>query len=176
MSRSIPVIVLLVALGACRGIPDKQPPTQSTPPEPVRWLFAQAPAAEMGQPGDAQFAGGEHVLVIRRIQPQPIEVAAPAPPEPSIQVNVLAKQAKVTEIVEAEIFVKDALPDNTYRLVLTPEHPSVRIVGPSRFIVTGQQKVRARFTSLADGTAPVRVTGILLNGPQAQHPILETTR
>jgi hypothetical protein len=178
MRRTLLASLGLAALSACGGIPheaESASPDHLKPAPADRWLFAQAPAREMGQPGDAQFASGQHILVLRRMNPRPIEIAV-RPPEPSIQVNVLAKQARVTETVEAEIFVKDARPEHTYRLVLTPEHPSVRLVSPSQFLVTGQQKVRAKFTSLADGTAPIRVTGVLLNGPQSEHPILETTR
>jgi len=177
----IAAVLVLAALGACRGTLDNNDDAPGTDrpihPGTDRWLFAQAPATEMGQPGDAQFESGQDTLVLLRIEPRkPVEIAAPPPPEPSIQVKVLAKEATVTETVEAEVFVKDARPEHTYRLVLTPEHPSVRLVGPSQFLVTGQQKVRARFTSLADGTAPVRVTGFLMNDPHARHPILETSR
>jgi hypothetical protein len=180
MRKNIIAALGLVALGACGGIPETAESPRSdrpTPPAADLWLFAQAPATEMGCPGDAQFASGQHTLVLLRIERKPVEIAPPPSPEPSIQVSVLAKEASVTETVEAEIFVKDARPEHTYRLVLTPEHPSVRLVGPSQFLVTGQQKVRVRFTSLADGTAPVRVTGFLLNGADhGQHPILETSK
>lgn len=178
--KLIAPVLVLAALTACGAPPSEAEGARwdhARPDNADRWLFAQAPATELGRPGDARFAMGQQILVLRRIEPEPIEPAPPPPPEPSIQVEVLGKEAKVTQTVEAEIFVKDAEPGRSYRLLLTPEHPSVRVLGPSEFVIEGNQKVRARFTSLADGRAAIRVTGFPVHDGREREPrIMETTR
>jgi hypothetical protein len=108
-------------------------------------------AAPLNAPNGAAYPGGTRVLVLRRISPESTDLA--------IRVELLgtARDRELGELVEAQIRLENARAGARYQILVEPTRDGMTILPARRFLVSGRDRVRVKFTSHADGLAGIRV-------------------
>jgi hypothetical protein len=183
-AAAIAAMLLLAAVMGCaptRAVvaSDDKPPPRPSPwaqqgtkreVSEVEWILVEEdPLRASVRPDGADYIPGARILVQR---PAPV-TTLPKPPKPpaenlTVKIDLVSQSssAVVGDEVLADIHVVNAIPEARYEILIEPTRESVRMAAGSdptwqrelRIHVRGGKKVRVKFTSLADGTAGIRVT------------------
>jgi hypothetical protein len=116
------------------------------------WVLVEERVERMGLiPDGADYRPGAQVLIAKRIVPQPEGALI-------VQIELARVSARVGDMVDAKLYVANGNPRAYYEITVEPTKDSVRVLPSKKFVVRGREKVRAQFTSFADGQGGISVT------------------